>query len=662
MRSLADDLRARSQEQLQQLLQLRVDALDPVPLDLSQLASGLSTAGSVKQALDGLNRAELTVLMALAKAEPIALEPADAIDPLLQRLWEIGLLWGAQPGSAPEEFKVITAAREILARDVSTRPAESLTPRRLRSEPVQFAKLVNVQAGQHALAAVSSLVETCQYVSMQPLAILRSGGVAARDLAALSTHLGVDEATTGFWLELAHRTHLIGIRHGNSTVLTASTHYDVWRHLELGEMWAQVALAWLQQTRDLDKLFDVNERVPVLSELPHPAWLPPVRKVTLQALADAPAGEAPDFDELVEHLADLRPRVPRNRLARIAAATIREGELLGVIFGGSLTSLGRSLIEPHVSAHTIADGAAAAMPALAEQFMAQADLTLVVPGPPSVALREFMDSFADIESIGGAIVYRVNEASIGRAIGAGWDPEELLAAMRARSATPLPQPLEYQVSDAARRVGQTTVGAAKSFVVSADETVIDTVLQHIQAGEFGIVRLAPTVAVAQVGATELAELLRQLGISAGGAGAQIYGSNAPMPRAPELAEEQADAIDEVFISALANALVRSEVADEDRPGRKLPAAPAELPRMATAVTAHVLRSAQVNATPVWIGYADNAGSTSRRLVDVVAIASGAVSAFDHATGRIRTLVLSRITGAQVLDGQSDNQESPDKRK
>ena len=40
---------------------------------------------------------------------------------------------------------------------------------------------------------------------------------------------------------------------------------------------------------------------------------------------------------------------------------------------------------------------------------------------------------------------------------------------------------------------------------------------------------------------------------------------------------------------------------------------------------------------------------SRRLVDVVAADGGAISAFDHSHGRIRTLVLSRITGAVLAD-------------
>lgn len=654
MRSLADDLRARSESELHQLLALRPDALNPVPNDIAQLASQLSTGGSVKLALDGLDRITLSVLQALINiSSPGAgvgfdqLEPAEEVAQAIERLWRSGLLWGARPGDAAASFKVMTAALEILTRESSPIATASLVRRPLDSKPILFAKTINVQSGQHALAAVSTVIELCQFLGQHPVAILRSGGIGVRDLATVGTHLGIDEAAAGFWLELAHQAKLVGLRHSESTHLTATTYYDTWRHYELGQMWAHLAIAWMNQSRDLDKLIDVSDRVPVLGQLPQPAWLPAVRTVTLAGLADAPTGEAPEFNELIDHLAELRPRIARNRLARIAAATLREAELLGAVVGGSLTTLGRALIAQPIDRHAVAELAGQEMPALAEEFMAQADLTLVVPGPPSVSLREFLDAVADIESIGGAVVYRVSEASIGRAIAAGWDPEELLNGMRSRSATPLPQPLEYQVTDAARKVGQTSVGSAGSYVSAQDESVINSIATHPQASEFGIVRVAPTVAIAQVDANRLAMLLRSLGISA--TGTQVFGTSAQAPRAPEVPEDADESVDDLFIAALVNALVKSEAADEAAGKQPIPAAPRELPRMATAATSQVLRAAQQSATPVWIGYADNAGSTSRRLIDVVAIASGAVSAFDHATGRIRTLVLSRITGAQLLE-------------
>ena len=71
-----------------------------------------------------------------------------------------------------------------------------------------------------------------------------------------------------------------------------------------------------------------------------------------------------------------------------------------------------------------------------------------------------------------------------------------------------------------------------------------------------------------------------------------------------------------------------------------------VPRLSIAQSATILREAHLSGDPVWLGYADNAGSITRRLVDIVAIDAGAVSAFDHNSGRIRTLAVSRITGVE----------------
>ena len=70
-RSLADDLRARDDDQLRHLLELRPDLLSPVPNDLSALAARSLTAPSLARALDSLDVWSLQVLETVAVlAEP----------------------------------------------------------------------------------------------------------------------------------------------------------------------------------------------------------------------------------------------------------------------------------------------------------------------------------------------------------------------------------------------------------------------------------------------------------------------------------------------------------------------------------------------------------------------------------------------------------------
>ena len=74
-RSLADELRARSDENLQTLFMLRPDLLAPLPTDITALAARASSAPSISRVLDSLNTWEIQVLEIIAVlAEPVTLE------------------------------------------------------------------------------------------------------------------------------------------------------------------------------------------------------------------------------------------------------------------------------------------------------------------------------------------------------------------------------------------------------------------------------------------------------------------------------------------------------------------------------------------------------------------------------------------------------------
>ena len=118
-RSLADDLRSRSDESLAELLRRRPDLTTPLPSDLGQLAARSHTAGSTTRALDRLDAFVLQVLDVLVVLpEPVA---ADEVSPWLpgadprqvsdavDDLWLLGLAWGDRNGLRPT-----TTVREAL--------------------------------------------------------------------------------------------------------------------------------------------------------------------------------------------------------------------------------------------------------------------------------------------------------------------------------------------------------------------------------------------------------------------------------------------------------------------------------------------------------------------------------------------------------------------
>ena len=118
VRSLADDVRSRSDEQLRTLVRRRPDLARPAPSDLTSLAARASTRASVQRALDGLDRGHLQVLEALVvSGDPVDLavtagllgESVRSLDGFIHELWDRALLWRSGDGQ-----HVVRAVSEVL--------------------------------------------------------------------------------------------------------------------------------------------------------------------------------------------------------------------------------------------------------------------------------------------------------------------------------------------------------------------------------------------------------------------------------------------------------------------------------------------------------------------------------------------------------------------
>ncbi len=237
--------------------------------------------------------------------------------------------------------------------------------------------------------------------------------------------------------------------------------------------------------------------------------------------------------------------------SRLARWTLAEAEMLGVTGRGALSSHGRALIgAPPAPRHTAADteptgpgdklpvhhrqvppppalspaeqataAAAAArlleplLPEPLDHVLLQADLTAVAPGPLERPLADMLGVLADVESKGGATVYRFTPGSVRRALDAGQSAADLHAFLAAHSRTPVPQPLTYLIDDVARRHGHLRVGAASSYVRCDDDAVLNEILADKRAAGLGLRRLAPTVLAARTDPTSLLEGLRAMGFA-----------------------------------------------------------------------------------------------------------------------------------------------------
>src|SRR3712207_8202311 len=108
------------------------------------------------------------------------------------------------------------------------------------------------------------------------------------------------------------------------------------------------------------------------------------------------------------------------------------------------------------------------LPDPVDHVLAQPDLSLVAPGPLVSELADTLAVVADVESSGGATVFRVSESSVRRALDSGWSASDLHDFFARASRTPVPQALDFLIDDVARQHGRLRVGAIECCIRSDD--------------------------------------------------------------------------------------------------------------------------------------------------------------------------------------------------
>ena len=197
----------------------------------------------------------------------------------------------------------------------------------------------------------------------------------------------------------------------------------------------------------------------------------------------------------------------------VTAAVLREAEWLGITGRGALSTAGRLLFDATAGPSAAEEAISTHLPSPVEHVLLQADLTAVAPGRLEGSIAQFMRLVSDVESRGGATVYRFSPESVRRALDAGWSSVQVLTALKDASRTPVPQPLEYLVGDVARRHGQTRVGSVAAYIRSDASAVLDTMLADRGLAALQLRRLAPTVVVSPAHRAVVLEMLRENGFA-----------------------------------------------------------------------------------------------------------------------------------------------------
>lgn len=349
-----------------------------------------------------------------------------------------------------------------------------------------------------------------------PPGALRNGGLGVRDLRAAARLLDTDERGAAVLLETVHAAGLLGCDGGGGAEWLPTAEYDAWLAEEPARRWLRLASAWQRSPRVAGRCVAQDARGrsrSVLGEGLDHRWAPEVRHDVLAALAELPAGHAPSAESLVERLGWLRPRRHGPVVAELVRHTLDDAAVLGVTGRGALAPYAHALLADPGSASASAALAllAAELPEPVDHILVQSDLTAVAPGPLVAPLARELALLADVESTGGATVYRFGEASVRRALDAGRGADEILALLERHSATPLPQPLRYLVADVARRHGRLRAGAASSYLRCDDPALLGRLLGDRRAADLMLFPLAPTVVASRVSRPVLLDRLSALG-------------------------------------------------------------------------------------------------------------------------------------------------------
>ena len=537
----------------------------------------------------------------------------------------------------------------------TTRARVDEVPELLTSDRSQ--KLVDRAAAGAAFELVRRIELLLEHWGIAPPAVLRGGGLGVRDLKTTAELLHVDEPTAALHAELAAAAGLLAV--GSTDDLDAAwlptDAFDVWTAGSVADRWARIAAAWLDTPR-LVGLVGSREpsgkgRLNALGADLERGWLPDTRRAALAQLAALPKGEVlavgTGVASLVSRMKWLRPRRPPERSEAVAWA-MAEAALVGVTGLDGLSAHGRALLEADDPAHAAPAALEPLLPEPVDHVLLQADLTAVAPGPLEQDLARRLAAMADVESRGGATVYRFTTASVRRAFDAGWSAAEIHEFVTGASRTPVPQPLVYLVDDVARRFGTIRAGAAEAFLRSDDETALAELVHHPKASSLRLRRIAPTVVVTDVPLDVLLPRLRELGaapvVEAPDGTVRLArreGHRARSPRTRTGGASRTAARATAHVSATVTAIRAGDEAAAHRPSEGTAAG-------SPSTTLAVLREAVEAGSRVWIGYVDNHGATVERVVDPVKVEGGWLSAFDRRVEEVRSFAVHRITAVKPL--------------
>ena len=511
-------------------------------------------------------------------------------------------------------------------------------------------EVVQKQIDLAAIANISTILRWCEELlhnlSDEPPTALRTGGLGVRDLKKIAEHLGIDETCAGFVAELCYLGGLLVIDSDDQILPTSA--FDIWLTKSAEERWYSLAVLWLDTSRVsglIGKISDKNV-APLGPELDR-AGASLIRRSTLKVLNDNPQ-LTPDVKSLQEIVKWINPQRANNDYVEW---TLREAEWLGITGQGALSTFGSNLLNEKEVLEI-----ESALPKPVDHILIQADNSAVAPGPLTPELASEMGTIADIESRGGATVYRFSDSSIRRGLDHGKTGDQIKTFLSKISKTPMPQPLEYLITDIAKRHGRLRVGSAHTYIRCEDEGLVQQILHDKKCEHLRLRKIAPQVLVTDFELAEVIGELREFGYlpAAENSGGVLLSQpnlrrSKSRPKPPRIISE---------FTAPKDAIVTAAV-KTIRAGERSKKVEPIIPGTSSNETLALINQYINEGKSLIISYADNNGGVSNRIIEPISISLGTLTARDETSDEILQFRIPRINGVAPSLTKSENKADLD---
>lgn len=509
------------------------------------------------------------------------------------------------------------------------------------------------------LAAIANITtflrwteEILNFWAQEPAQALRSGGLGVRDLKVLATHLGVDTSCAAFIAEVSYLAGLVTIDSDDRILPTSQ--FDIWLLQTPSAKWQSLLSPWLITSRVSGLVGkDESKNVAPLGPELDRVLAAPIRKLTLKLLAEN-SHLSPEFETFTKLAQWHMPAKRSNGISTdYLQWTLSEVEWLGITGQGVISKYGVEFLDGGNLESINED-----LPKPVDHILIQSDHTAIAPGPLEHEIAQELAILAEIESRGGATVYRFSEATIRRGLDHGRTGDEIKSFLKKTSKTPMPQPLEYLIADVSKKHGKLRVGNTSAFIRCEDSALIAQIISDKRLELLSLRQIAPEVLICHLDAGDAMNILRSFGYLPAGEDSQGALLSGPRiqraktkARPPRIIGEFIRP-DEIELVGALRALRTGEKSTHRQSTMRNIAANAlgSLPRTTANETLDILTDYLQNqpATSLSIGYADNNGLVSHRIIDPLKLSAGSLIARDHATSEVQTFRIARITGVASI--------------